>query len=384
MAFEFATTDRLVFGNGSIQRLGELVSGWGRKALMVTGVHARHSGILRRQMEVAGVTGEWFAVSGEPTVEMAMAGAQLSKTIGCDLVIACGGGAVIDAGKAIAALIANPGHPLDYLEIAGRNQPLPSQPVPFAAIPTTAGTGAEVTRNAVLKSTQHRVKVSLRSPMMLPKLALVDPELTYDLPPALTASTGLDALTQVLEPFVSIRANPLTDSFCREGLRRVGSALRRAYLVGTDREARESMSFVSVLGGLALANAGLGAVHGFAGPLGGMFPAPHGAVCAALLAPVWDANVDRLQREPPHSQALARYAEAAQLLTGNPNATIAEGSKWLHALTKELCVPSLSHWGATADDISEISEKASKTSSMKGNPIGLSQSELESVLRMAI
>ena len=384
MSFEFATTDRLVFGNGSILRLGALIGGWGRKAFVVTGVQARYSGLLRRQMELAGVTGEWFAVSGEPTVEMAMAGVQFAKTTGCDLVIACGGGAVIDAGKAIAALMANPGHPLDYLEVVGRNQPLPNRPVPFAAIPTTAGTGAEVTRNAVLKSTEHRVKVSLRSPLMLPKLALVDPELTYDLPPALTASTGLDALTQVLEPFVSIRANPLTDSFCREGLRRVGGALRRVYLDGTDRDARESMSFVSVLGGLALANAGLGAVHGFAGPLGGMFPAPHGAVCAALLAPVWDANIKQLQHESPDHPILARYIEASKLLTGSASATIANGSQWLHALTKELSVPPLSQWGIMADNVSEICEKASKTSSMKGNPVVLSQADLEFVLRMAI
>jgi alcohol dehydrogenase class IV len=232
-------------------------------------------------------------------------------------VIGLGGGSVLDAAKAIAALMTNGGHPLDYLEVVGRGQALRVPAAAMIAIPTTAGTGTEVTRNAVLGSPEHHVKVSLRSPLMLPRLALVDPELTYDLPPALTASTGLDALTQLLEPFVSHQGNPMTDALCREGLRRAAQALPRVFANGQDRAAREDMALASLFGGLALANAKLGAVHGLAAPIGGMFPAPHGAVCAALLPHVMAINVRALRDRQPDAEALRRYDQAAQLLTGN-------------------------------------------------------------------
>ena len=207
----------------------------------------------------------------------------------CDTVIGFGGGAALDAAKAIAILMTNPGDVTDYLEIIGRGKTLTEPPVPCIAIPTTAGTGSEVTRNSVIASREERVKVSLRSPLMLPKVVVVDPELTYDLPPAITASTGVDALTQLIEPFVCSRANPLTDGLCQEGIERVARSLRRAFESAgrgeapADAAAREDMAVASLFGGLALANAGLGAVHGLAAPLGGMIGAPHGAVCAALL-----------------------------------------------------------------------------------------------------
>ena len=232
-------------------------------------------------------------------------GVELARREQCDLVIAFGGGSAIDAGKAIAALLANGGELTDYLEVIGKGQPLRHPSVPFIAVPTTAGTGSEVTRNAVLASAEHQVKVSMRSPLMLPRLAVVDPELTLELPPAVTASTGLDALTQLIEPYVSIRANPLTDGFCLEGLRRVSRSLRRAYHAGRDITAREDMSLASLLGGLALANAGLGVVHGFAAPVGGMFHAPHGAICAALLPHGMAHQHPRLPRSRPRKRDVA-------------------------------------------------------------------------------
>jgi alcohol dehydrogenase class IV len=235
-----------------------------------------------------------------------------------------------------------------------------------------------------LGSPEHRVKVSLRSPLMLPRLAIVDPELTYDLPPALTASTGLDALTQVLEPFVSPLANPLTDAICREGLQRVARALRRAYEHGGDVTARQDMALASLLGGLALANAKLGAVHGFAAPFGGMFPAPHGATCAALLPHVMAINVQALQARDPDHQALRRYAEAAQLLTGHDRATAGDGVTWAQALCRELQVPGLSTYGLTEADFPMLIEKAAKSSSMKGNPIELTAEELGEILSRAL
>ena len=239
-------------------------------------------------------------------------------------------------------------------------------------------------RNAVLRSPQHRVKVSLRSPLMLPRLALVDPELTHTMPPEVTASTGLDALTQVMEPYVSNKANPLTDALCREGMRRAARSLRRAYEHGDDAAAREDMALVSLFGGLALTNAGLGAVHGFAGPIGGMFPAPHGAVCASLLPHVMTVNVRALQERAPESVALRRYDEIARLLTGNERATAADGVAWVRELCAALRIPPLSAYGMTEADFPALMEKASRASSMRGNPIKLTAEEMEEVLARAL
>jgi alcohol dehydrogenase class IV len=295
-----------------------------------------------------------------------------------------GGGSALDAAKAIAALLANGGDPLDYLEVIGRGKPLTQPSLPCIAIPTTAGTGAEVTRNAVLASVEHRVKVSLRSPHMLPRLALVDPELTYDLPPAVTASTGLDALTQLVEPFVSQRANPLTDALCREGMRRAARSLRRAYERGDDAAAREDMALASLFGGLALANAALGVVHGFAGPIGGMFPAPHGAVCARLLPYVMDANLRALRERSPTHEALNRYEEIAHILTGSAHATAADGVRWVQETGSALDIPPLAAYGMAADDVPVLVEKAAAASSTKGNPISLTPDEMREILARAL
>jgi alcohol dehydrogenase class IV len=280
---------------------------------------------------------------------------------------------VIDAGKAIAALMTNEEDLFDYLEVIGKGKPLSQAAAPGVAIPTTAGTGAEVTRNAVLGSAEHRVKASLRNTSLLPKLALVDPELTYDLPPELTANTGLDALTQLIEPFVSIRANPLTDGFCREGIQRVARSLHRAFENGHDTAARADMALASLLSGLALANAGLGAVHGFAAPIGGMFPAPHGAVCAALLPHVMEVNL----------RALRRFDEISQLLTGRRDATADEGLAWVRELCRALKVQPLRAHGIAPHDFAELAGKAAQASSMKANPIVLSRAELNDILERA-
>jgi len=315
---------------------------------------------------------------------VARLGTQRARESDCDLVIGFGGGSVLDGGKAIAALLTNGGDPLDYLEVIGRGQPLSQPSAPYIAIPTTAGTGAEVTRNAVLASPEHQVKVSLRSPLMLPRLALVDPELTHSLPPEVTASTGLDALTQVMEPYVSNRANPLTDALCREGMRRAARSLHRAYEQSDDAAAREDMALTSLFGGLALANAKLGAVHGFAGPIGGMFPAPHGAVCARLLPHVMAVNVRALQERSPGSEALRRYDEIARILTGNEEATADDGVAWVQELCQALQVPSLASYGMTPADLTVVIEKASVASSMQGNPIQLTPDEMREILTQAL
>ena len=214
--FEFATATRIVFGAGTLKEIGSLARGLGQHVLVVTGRDPRRAEFLTEMLrpKIGNFSCTTFSVPGEPTLTTVAQGVAAAKLAGCDTVIAIGGGSAIDAGKAIAAMLTNEGELLDFVEVIGRGKALANPPAAFVAIPTTAGTGAEVTRNAVLSAPEQRVKVSLRSPLMLPRLAVVDPELTYDLPPALTASTGLDALTQLIEPYVSCRANPMIDAVC--------------------------------------------------------------------------------------------------------------------------------------------------------------------------
>ncbi|HLK69985.1 MAG TPA: iron-containing alcohol dehydrogenase [Bryobacteraceae bacterium] len=384
MRFEFATATRILFGEGLARELPAVASAMGKRALVVTGANPGRSESVVASLRAAGVACVPIAVKGEPTVDLIRTGAEFAREEQCDMVIAIGGGSAIDAGKALAAMIANPGDPLDYLEVIGRGQPLTRPSTPFIAIPTTAGTGSEVTRNAVLGSPEHRVKASLRSASMLPKVALIDPELTFDLPQSVTASTGLDALTQVIEPYLSVRANPMTDLFCREGIRCAAAALPKVWENPHNREARAEMSWASLLGGLALANAGLGAVHGFAAPVGGMFPAPHGAICAAVLPHAFAINLRALRTRAPGSQALGRCEEVALLLTGRPQATAEDGVKWIEQLCRRLEIPPLRTYGVSDEDIPVLVEKASKASSMKGNPIPLDDGELREIIAAAI
>jgi alcohol dehydrogenase class IV len=373
-----------VFGPGKLSEAGTLAAELGTRALVVSGTSSQRAQILFETLAAHNIQYTILRVSSEPTVDLAASGAAQIRETGCNVVIAIGGGSAIDTGKAVAALAANPGDPLDYLEVIGQGLALANPALPVIAIPTTAGTGAEVTRNAVLESPQHRVKVSLRSPLMLPRVALVDPQLTHSVPPDVTASTGMDALTQVLEPFVSVRANPLTDALCQEGMGRAARALRRVYADGDDADARADMALTSLFGGLALANAGLGAVHGFAGPLGGMFHAPHGALCAALLPHVTAANIHALRQRQPHNPALARYDEAARILTGNPSARADDAVDWLRALLVDLNIAPLSRYGIAPGDFPAIVEASARASSMKANPIALTDDELASVLEAAL
>lgn len=383
-SFEFATASRIVFGAGAVRQAGAIAAAMGRRALIATGCASERAAPLLESLSDNGVSFDLFPVAGEPTTDSVVAGVLRARAENCDMVIGFGGGSALDTGKAIAAMLNNPGDLLDYLEVIGKGKSILHPSAPCMAVPTTAGTGAEVTRNAVLASPAHQVKVSLRSPHLLPKVALVDPELTLSLPPAVTASTGMDALAQLIEPFVCNRANPLTDAFCRAGLPRVARSLRRAFEQGDDPAAREDMSLASLLGGLALANAGLGAAHGFAGPIGGVFHAPHGAVCAALLPPVMAVNVRALRERQPDSPALKRYDEVAVLLTGNPGATAADGVAWVEALCRALNIPPLSMYGIGPADVDGLVEKAAVASSMKANPIVLTHQELREILTQAL
>ena len=384
MTFDFATAGRILFGPGRVGEVGNLASDLGNRALLVTGASVERAAPLEAILHEAGLETHLYTVDREPTTDTAREGRQRAIEVECDIVISFGGGSVIDAGKAISILIPNGEDPLDFLEVIGRGQPLLEPPLPFIAIPTTAGTGTEVTRNAVLASKEHKVKVSLRNASMLPRIALVDPELTHSMPPEVTASTGLDALTQLIEPFLSIRRNPMVDAFCREGLTRGARSLLRAYQNGDDAEARFDMSLASIMGGLALANAGLGAVHGFAGPFGGMFPAPHGAICASLLPHVMRVNLSALEKTGDDGDLMARFIEVARILTGDQKATASEGVEWLSALCMKMEIPRLGFYGLTEDDFQDLTKKASVSSSMKGNPIPLSSEEMREILELAL
>jgi alcohol dehydrogenase class IV len=381
MPFEFATADHIVVGGGRAAELPEILAGLGSRVLVCTGANpARHARLLGG----LGLPAAVFPVAAEPTVELARAGVAAAREHGADAVAAIGGGSVIDLGKAVAMLLGNGGDPLDYLEVVGAGRKITRPAVPCVAVPTTAGTGAEVTANAVLASPAHRLKASLRSTLMIPRVALVDPQLTVSCPPPVTAASGLDALTQCLEPFVSTGANPLTDGLAREGLRRAGTGLRAAYADGSDLAARADMSTCSLLGGIALANAKLGAVHGLAGVVGGTADVPHGMACAALLAPVIDANVRALRSARPGSPALDRYTEAARLLTGRPAASIEDGLAWIRETNTMLAVPGLGTFGVRPQDADDVAAKAAGSSSMRGNPVAFSHDDLRAILLRAL
>ncbi len=382
--FEFATSQRIVFGAGTRSELPAFAAGFGRRVFLVTGANPeRHAAVLAA-LRAAVDSVEVLAVPGEPTVALAAEGVRRLRAAGCTVVVAIGGGSAIDAGKAIAALAANPGEALDYLEIVGRGKALPCVPLPFIAVPTTAGTGAEATRNAVLSVPEARVKVSLRSAAMLPRVALVDPELALGLPAAATAATGMDALTQLIEPYLSCRAHPMTDALCRDGIGRVARAVPRACAEPGDIAARSDVALGALYSGMALANAGLGAVHGFAGPIGGAFAAPHGAVCAALLAPVLRVNLAALRARAPGHPALARLAEVACWLTGDPAATADDAAPFCAELSRKLAIPGLGAWGVCRADVTGLVGKAAAASSMKGNPLPLTTAELAAALEAGL
>ncbi len=384
MRFEFASAGRITFGPGVQEDFGLIAREFGQRALIIRGSNPERIKPLLAIVEAAKIEYSYLEIAGEPTIEQITDGVNQARQAESDFLIGFGGGSVIDSAKAIAGLVPNPGAILDYLEVIGKGKQLSVPALPCVAIPTTAGTGAEVTRNSVLASLEHGVKVSLRSPFLLPRLAIVDPKLTFDLPASVTASTGLDALTQLIEPYVSVRANPITDGFCIEGMRRVARSLRRAYDQGQDLQAREDMALASLFGGLSLANAGLGAVHGFAAPIGGMFHAPHGAICAALLPHVMRINLRALRQRLRESEALNRYDSLARILTGSKTADANDGMNWVTELCQALKIPGLRTYGVTDRESAVLVEKAAKASSMKANPIVLTVDELTEALAAAL
>lgn len=381
-AFELATAARIVFGAGKFAEAPAALKG-ARCVLIVTGKRRACAEELEASLRADGIACAPFVVPGEPTVGLARAGVAAAIEAECDAVLAIGGGSALDAGKAIAALAANGGDPLDYLEVVGRGRPLAAPSLPFVAVPTTAGTGSEVTRNAVLADEDTRVKASLRSPHMLPRAAIVDPALLDGTPRPVLASCGLDALAQLVEPFLSARRNPLTDALAREGIPRSIRALARVAAEPPDAGTREDLALASLLGGLCLANAGLGAVHGFAAPIGGAFDAPHGAVCAALLPIALEVNL-RAARARGDDALKARFDELARLVLGAANARVEDAIAKVAELTAALAIPGLSRWGMREEHLEAMVAKAKGASSMKANPIALSDDELREIASRAL
>ncbi len=395
--FEFATAQRILFGAGVFDQVGKLAAEQGRHVFLVAGSSAfadgGPAGRLAAQLAALGVSLTTFTVVGEPEVTGITAATEAARQAGADVVVGLGGGSALDTGKAVAGLLTNGGEPLDYMEVVGRGQAITQPAAPYIAVATTAGPGAEVTRNAVVLSRAHGVKASIRSPYLLPRLAVVDPLLTHSLPPDATAATGLDALTQLIEPYVSRRANPLTDALILSALPRGATALPRAWATPDAANARADMAFASLCGGLALANAGLGAVHGFAAPLGGAYPISHGVACALLLAPVMEANVAALRAMEPDATAgpatagatLRRYVEVGGMLTGEWGADAIEaGVDWVRDRVKQFGLGGLARYGVRADDLPDLALHAEEASSMKGNPVTLGRATLMQILKRAL
>jgi alcohol dehydrogenase class IV len=383
ITFQFATASRILFGNRLSREIPDEVESFGKKIFLLCGSDPGRIAWLSEMLTGARFEINVFSVSGEPEISKVLMAVNRARRFKAEFVIAIGGGSVMDTGKVVAAMLTNH-EPLDnYLEVIGAGKSLTHRPVPLVAVPTTAGTGTEVTKNAVICSAEHQVKVSMRHEWMIPDLAVIDPELTLSLPPELTASTGMDALTQLIEPFVSTMHNPLTDAICREGLSRAAASLETAFTQADNIQARENMAIASLCGGIALANAKLGAVHGFAGPIGGMFKISHGTLCARLLPAVMEINVQHLS-SLQDSERINRFHQLGRILTGRSGSTAYEAVRWIKNLCTILKIPPLSDYGLTRDTFPEIIERAKQASSMKGNPVSLRAEELTKILESAV
>lgn len=390
--FEFTSVPRVVFGRGSFARIGELTAELGRRAMVVCfgGLPGECDATSRLAgyLDAAGIPASYWRQQGEPTVDDVAAALAVARQGDCDCVIGLGGGSAIDAAKAVAGLLANGGDPLDYMEVIGQGLPLAKPATPWIAVPTTAGTGAEVTRNAVLSCPEKNFKASLRSPGLLASVALVDPELGVAVSPKVTASSGMDALCQLIESYTSNKAQPMTDGLALQGIALASHALPLAFADGGDLEAREAMAMASMISGMTLANAGLGAVHGFAAPLGANLPIPHGTVCAALLPHVIKANIRALQAESTGHPWLDRYARIGRILADAPeldrSASLAAAGDKTLALARTLSIPPLADFGLELSLVPKLVELARKASSMRYNPIVLSAEDLVEILNSAM
>lgn len=374
--FQLLLPGRILFGRGEAAKTAGLAAGFGPRVLVVHGRDAARAAWLLADLNRAGCGVHALICAKEPDLPMLEAALAKARVFAPDVVIGLGGGAVLDLAKALAGLIPATGKVLDHLEGAGQGLPLIQNPLPFVAVPTTSGTGAEATKNAVIDVPAQRRKVSLRDDRMMARLAIVDPALTDGCPRGVTLSSGLDALTQVIEPYLCNRANPATDALARAAIPMALAALP-ALMQGEDSGARDAMAWVSLSGGLALANAGLGAVHGLAGVIGGVTGAAHGAICGTLLPFVIAAN----RAAMPAGPVAERLAEVDAMLStafgGGP------GTEALHRWSRRNGLPGLVALGLDAKDHGSVAAAAAGASSMKANPVVLPEAVLQAILRAA-
>jgi len=380
MEFQFLTSPRIIFGAGAASGLKDLVAETGQRPLLVLGSDSPAGRARHEKLEEMVRPAAIGRCANEPTAEDVDHVVAAAREARCDVVVAVGGGSVLDCGKAAAAMLTNPGSLADYLEGVGTGRAIEEPPSPMIAVPTTAGTGTEVTKNAVISGPGY--KKSVRSPLMIPRVALVDPELSVSMPPEVTASCGMDALIQLMEAYMSRCASPVTDGLALQGVELAGWSLVRAYDDGEDMEARGAMALASLLGGMCLANAGLGAVHGFASPLGAHFPIPHGVACAALLPQVMEANLRAARGADCEKRIWNRFARLMQTLTGQRN-DVETGLVILGDLQRKLKIPRLGEVGVTAEDLPKIVAGA-RGSSMRYNPVELSDEQLTGILQAAL
>ena len=372
------------FGAGRVDEVPQTFVGLrASKVLVVTGRVASRADQLRTALSDAGISSVPFEVAAEPSIEVVRAASTVLADAGCDAVLGYGGGSALDVAKCVAVLAGTGADPLDHLEVIGAGRPLDKPGLPCIAVPTTAGTGSEVTRNSVLSG--GGVKASLRSPLLLPKVAVVDPDLLVGLPRPVIAASGMDALSQLIEPLLTQRANPFTDALARDGIRRSVRSLRRAWDQGMDdADVRDDLALASLFGGLCLANSGLGAVHGLAAAIGARLSAPHGAVCAAVLAATMDINQRALRERAADHPARPRMAEVAALLTDQSDATAEDAVEWLQTLTTALSIPGLGSYGLDEGDIAAVVAAAQRASSMRGNPIKLTDAEVSEIVSRSL
>jgi alcohol dehydrogenase class IV len=378
--FNLAVPADIRFGAGRVSEVPEALLGLGASRVMVvTGRNASRADGVRSALREAGISSIPFAVATEPSIERVRAAVELLTETGCVAVLGYGGGSAIDVAKAVAVLATTGTDPREHLEVIGAGRPIERPGLPCVAVPTTAGTGSEVTRNSVLSG--EGVKASLRSPLMLPKVAVVDPDLLIGLPAPTIAASGMDALSQLIEPLLSRRANPFCDALARDGIRRSARSLRRAYQEGMeDPEVREDLALASLFGGLCLANSGLGAIHGLAAAAGARLSAPHGAVCAAVLAATMEINLRAVRERAPEHPTLQRMTEVATVLTGQPDASPEDAIAWLEELTAALSIPGLASYGLDETEIEAVVAAAQNASSMRANPIELSDAEVAEIV----
>ena len=387
--FDIARLPRIIFGSGTMQQIPELVSQYGKQLLLVTGGQSfrasSHWESLQQKLTDKAITVNHVYVSSEPSPQFIDNTVEQYFDYQIDVVLGIGGGSALDAAKAIAGLLRVNRSVMDYLEGVGPELPYLGPAVPFVAVPTTAGTGSEATKNAVLSAKgKEGFKKSFRDDRLVAEYAVVDPDLLANCPQEVIAANGMDALTQLIESYVSTKSNILTDALALSGLQAVNEGLLPLYnRSGELSKARERMAYAALLSGITLAQVGLGSVHGLASPLGAFYPIPHGVVCGTLVAVATEVNIKTMLQREPQNPALDKYAKLGEMLSQKKFVT--RESAWnglidvLTQWTDQLKLPSLANYGVHEDDLEHVVTH-SRGSSMKTNPIVLTDDEIRGIL----